>query len=104
LAGAGAESGALGLKVAGGALLFERPLTADSLRVLPGDSGSLFTLFDLPVAVVSMVNGAPTSGGQVLRPLPKQTAEQEPPGEGAESNTAEGSAQGPAPSSATCQL
>ncbi|MCA2959397.1 MAG: hypothetical protein IOD12_04035, partial [Silvanigrellales bacterium] len=82
LAGAGAESGALGLKVAGGALLFERPLTADSLRVLPGDSGSLFTLFDLPVAVVSMVNGAPTSGGQVLRPLPKQTAEQEPPGEG----------------------
>lgn len=93
-----------GLKVANGALLFERTLTPGALRVLPGDSGSLFTLFDLPVAVVSMVNGAPTSGGQVLRPLPKQTAEQEPPGEGSQSNTAEGSAQAPAPSGGSCQL
>lgn len=102
--GVGGRNAPKGLKVASGALLFERPLTPDTLRVLPGDSGSLFTLYDLPVAVVSTVNGEPTSGGQVLRPLPKQTAEQEPPGEGPQSNTAEGSAQGPKSASQTCQI
>jgi hypothetical protein len=38
----------------------------------PGDSGSIFSLYGVvPLAVLTAVNGSDTSGGAVLRPLPK---------------------------------
>jgi len=90
------------MAIAEGTVLFRAQRSSKSLVVLPGDSGSLFTLFDLPVAVVSMVDGKPTSGGQVLRPLPKQSADQTPPGEGTAQGTGQNSGESTDASESQC--
>lgn len=45
-----------------------------------GDSGSLLTIFgDYPIAVLSTIDGVPTSGGAALLPLPAPTEEDDAP-------------------------
>ncbi|MEN9529743.1 MAG: hypothetical protein RI932_1616, partial [Pseudomonadota bacterium] len=43
----------------------------------PGDSGSLFLLGGLPLAVVATVDGQETSGGTSLLPLPNNNEEED---------------------------